>query len=221
LDRDTARRAGGTELIAAFHRGEGDILVGTQMVAKGHHFPRLTVVGVVDADLSLTFPDFRAAERTFQVLTQVAGRAGREERPGLVFLQTRNPHNPVLSAVVQGDYEAFAEVELKARGEAGFPPFRRLALLRVSSPSEAEGREAAGDVAALARRLGTAAGIDVVGPAPAPLEKLRGRHRFQVLLRAPGPEPGPLQDVLRKVLARAAPGRSIRLHADVDPVSMM
>jgi primosomal protein N' (replication factor Y) len=178
-------------------------------------------VGVVDADLSLLFPDFRAAERTFQVLTQVAGRAGREGLPGLVLVQTRNPFHPVLTAVLAGDYDRFIEAELKMRREAGFPPFRRLALLRVSSPSEPEGRRAAQAAAALARRLGGGAGIEVVGPAPAPLEKIKGRHRFQVLLKAPGPEPGPLQSVLRRLLGQIQPGRNVRLHADVDPVSML
>ncbi|MHB8764064.1 MAG: replication restart helicase PriA, partial [Deferrisomatales bacterium] len=220
LDRDAARQEGAGAL-GAIHRGEADVLVGTQMVAKGHHFPRLTVAGVVDADLSLNFPDFRAAERTFQLLTQVAGRAGREERPGLALFQTRNPHQPALTAAARGEYGPFAAAELEARREAGFPPFRRLALLRVSSPSAEEGARAAQAVADAARRLG--AGIDVLGPAPAPLERLRGRWRFQVLLRAPGPEPGPLQTLLRRLRAapEGSPGPEVRLHADVDPVSLL
>jgi len=221
LDRDTTRRRGGVEVLGAFSRGEADVLVGTQLVAKGHHFPRLTVVGIVDGDLSLHFPDFRAAERTFQVLTQVAGRAGREDLPGQVILQTRNPHHPVLAAAVAGDYEAFARAELEVRREAGFPPFRRLALLRMSGPRADETRAAAERVARQVRRRGR--GIDVLGPAPAPLERLRGRWRFQVLLRAPGPEPGPLQGLLRALLPAWRPEFSgdVRLHVDVDPVNLL
>jgi len=222
LDRDTTRRCGGAEVLGAFGRGEADLLVGTQMVAKGHHFPRLTVVGVVDADLSLHFPDFRAAERTFQVLTQVAGRAGREDLPGQVFLQTRDPHHPTLAAAVAGDYEAFARAELAIRQEAGFPPFRRLALLRVSGPRAEEARSRAERVAEQARRRGGGR-VEVLGPAPAPLERLRGRWRFQILLRAPGAEPGPLQGLLRRLLRDNLGELSgdLRLHVDVDPVSLL
>lgn len=223
LDRDTARGAGGAAVLGAFHKGEADILVGTQMVAKGHHFPRLTVVGIADADQGLLMPDFRAAERVFQVLTQVAGRAGREERKGVVFVQTRAPHHPIFRAVAAADYEGFAAAELEARREAGFPPFRRLALLRISSPDRCDGERAARELASQAARAGLPLGVDVLGPAPAPLERLRGRFRFQVLLRAPGPEPGPVQRVLRLLLAGPPlPGyRDLWVHPDVDPVSMM
>jgi primosomal protein N' (replication factor Y) len=223
LDRDASRGAAGAGLLGTFHRGEADILVGTQMVAKGHHFPLLTVVGVVDADLSLCFPDFRASERTYQVLTQVAGRAGREERPGVVYLQTRSPEHPVLGAVARGDFDAFAAAELETRREAGFPPFRRLALLRVSATLQPEAAEAARSLAGEARRLGAGRGLDVLGPAPAPIEKVRGRYRYQVLLRAPGPEPGPVQAVLRALLPLLPSGGAgdLRVHPDVDPVSLL
>lgn len=223
LDRDTARGSGGAQVLGAFHKGEADILVGTQMVAKGHHFPRLTVVGIADADQSLHLPDFRAAERTFQVLTQVAGRAGREEQEGVVFLQTRLPHHPVFQAVATGDFEGFAAGELEARREAGFPPFRRLALLRVSSPDRTEGETAARDLARRAVACGAPYGVEVLGPAPAPLERLRGRYRFQVLLRAPAWEPGPMQRVLRRLLAEPVPRGSgdLWIQPDVDPVSLL
>ncbi len=222
LDRDTARGSG-TEVLGAFHRGEADLLVGTQMVAKGHHFPRLTVVGVVDADMSLHFPDFRAAERTFQLLTQVAGRAGREERPGLALLQTRSPHEPALVAAAAGDYQGFAAAELRARREAGFPPFRRLALLRVSALDPGEAERAAQAAAQDAKRLGAPVGVQVLGPAPAPLERLRGRWRQQALLRAPGSEPGPLHAVIRALLAGPSgrPPGEVRLHVDLDPVNLL
>ncbi|MFU8857146.1 MAG: primosomal protein N' [Deferrisomatales bacterium] len=225
LDRDAARKGAGTAgVLGAFSRGEADVLVGTQMVTKGHHFPRLTVVGVVDADLSLHFPDFRAGERTFQTLIQVAGRAGREALAGRVFFQSRNPHHEVLTAAASGDYEAFAREELRLRQDAGFPPFRRLALVRVSGPDPVAAREAAGTAADRARSIaGRGLGIDVMGPAPAPLERLRGRWRFQILLRAPGPEAGPLQRFLRRLLEEGAlvPSRSVRVHVDVDPVSLL
>jgi primosomal protein N' (replication factor Y) (superfamily II helicase) len=227
FDRDANRAAvrtgarGGA--LGMFARGEADILIGTQMVAKGHHFPKLTTVGIVDADLSLNFPDFRAAERTYQVLTQVAGRAGREDLPGTVYLQTRNPHHPAVAAVTTGDYEPFARAELAIREEAGFPPFRRLALLRVSGRDRSEAEQAASAVATRARLLGRSASVDVLGPAPAPLEQLRGRFRFQVLLRAPGPEPASVQAILRHLLADPKPyaGQDLRLQADIDPVSLL
>jgi primosomal protein N' (replication factor Y) len=223
LDRDTARKEGAAEVLGTFHRGEADVLVGTQMVAKGHHFPRLTVVGVVDADQSLHLPDFRAAERTFQVLTQVAGRAGREMLSGLALFQTRNPDHPVIRAAAAGDYDAFANEELEARREAGFPPFRRLGLVRVAARTEEGVRRAAELAAAEARRLAAPNGVEVLGPAPAPIERIRAWWRFQVLLRAPGPEPSPLQRVLRQFLvAMAATARTdVRIHVDVDPVSML
>lgn len=223
LDRDTVRRAAGAEVLDAFHRGGADILVGTQMVAKGHHFPRLTVVGVVDADLSLHFPDFRAHERTFQLLTQVAGRAGREERPGVAFFQTRNPHHPVIAAAAAGDYEAFAAPELESRKEAGFPPFRRLALLRISAPDPEGAHAAAAATAAAAQRCGARRGVEVLGPAPAPVERIRGRWRHQVLLRAPDAGAGPLQAAVRELLASPAgsPPGDVRLHVDVDPLSLL
>ena len=223
LDRDAVRRTSGAAVLGAFHRGEAEILVGTQMVAKGHHFPRLTVVGVIDADLSLNFPDFRAAERTFQVLTQVAGRAGREERPGVAFLQTRNPYHPALTAVVEGDFEAFARQELALREEAGFPPFRRLALVRTSSLDEAVARGAAQFAAETASTLLGRHGGDLLGPAPAPVEQIRGRWRYHLLLRAPGPDPAPLQRVLRGLLAAPAgrPAGDVQLAVDVDPVNLL
>ncbi len=224
LDRDTARRAGGIDVLEAFRTGKADLLVGTQMVAKGHHFPRLTVVGVVDADTALHLPDFRAGERTFQLLTQVAGRAGREVRPGTVYVQTRIPDHPVIEAVARDDYAAFAEAELRGRQEVGYPPFRRLALVQISSREPAV---AARGAAAFADRAVEAArphGVDVLGPAPAPLERLRGRWRHQVLLRAPGPEPGPLQAVLRVLVpaaGRADRDPDLRVGFDVDPVSLL
>ncbi len=221
LDRDTA--ASGPAVIRSVHQGEVDILVGTQMIAKGHHFPRLTAVGVVDADLSLHFPDFRAAERTFQLLMQVAGRAGRERLEGRVLLQTRNPHHPAIAAAARGDYEAFARGELEARREAGFPPFRRVALVRVSAPAEADGQGAAAEVAERARAAAGRGKVEILGPARAPIERVRGRWRYQVFLRGPGPEAGPVQQVLRRLRAVrvGSAAADVRVQVDVDPVSFL
>ncbi len=223
LDRDAVRPGGGLPIIEAFHRGEADILVGTQMVAKGHHFPRLTLVGVADADGGLHFPDFRAAERTFQVLTQVAGRAGREERPGRVLIQTRCPDHPVLQAVAASGFEGFARAELEARRQAGYPPFRRLALVHVSSPDPRRAERVAARLVQEAAPRAASLGVEVLGPAPAPIERLRGRWRFQAMLRSGGSEPGPLLALLRWLRGRGAltPPADTRIVVDVDPVSVL
>ena len=185
LDRDVTQRAGGLdETLDAFRRGDADLLVGTQMVAKGHDFPRVTVVGIVLADASLAFPDFRAAERTFQLLTQVAGRAGRADRPGRVIVQTLQPGHYALEAAARHDVHRFLEAELPLREELSYPPFSRLGAVRLDS-LDAERAEAAADRAAeLARRL---TDLRVLGPAPAPIARVKDRFRFLVLLFAPSP----------------------------------
>jgi primosomal protein N' (replication factor Y) len=162
--------------------GRFDIVIGTQLVAKGHHFPKLNLVGVVDADIGLANGDPRAVERTFQLLHQVAGRAGREEGRGHALIQTHQPDHPVMRALIAGDREAFYASEIAAREEAHYPPFGRLASLVVS----------AGDRAAAeghARRLANAAPreerVRVLGPAEAPIAVVRGRHRFRILVRSP------------------------------------
>ncbi|WP_025323060.1 replication restart helicase PriA [Deferrisoma camini] len=223
FDRDVVRRDGGRSVLVAFERGEVDVLVGTQMLAKGHHFPRLTVVGVVDADLGLHFPDFRASERTFQLLVQVAGRAGREDRPGVAYVQTRSPEHPVFRAVQTGDHDAFAQAELEARREAGYPPFRRLALALVSGKDREAAERGAAGLARRASAEGRRWEVEVLGPAPAPLEQLRGRWRFQVLLRAPASDPRPLTALLGRLRALGAmdPLGDVRVSLDMDPVSML
>ena len=223
LDRDTGPAERVRAALEAFRRQEADILVGTQMVAKGHHFPRLTVVGVVDADQGLHFPDFRAAEFTFQMLTQVAGRAGREERPGSVFVQTRRPDHPVLQAVVKGDYPAFAREELAARRRAGYPPFRRLALIHVSARDADRAQDRALRLARAASGPARRLGVEILGPAPALIERLRGRWRYQLLLRAPGPRPGPLLRLLHALRdgGHLSEDRAVRVVVDVDPVSVL
>jgi primosomal protein N' (replication factor Y) len=204
------------ELVGRMERSEVDILIGTQVAAKGHHFPMLTVVGVVDADLGLDGGDPRAMERTWQLLHQVAGRAGREERPGEVFLQTYDPRHPVMHALVSGDREQFLAREKQGREEAGMPPFGRLAGIVISGTHENEVRGLAQD---LARRAPRGPGIDTFGPAPAPLSLLRGRHRWRLLVKA-GRDVN-LQAALRAWLAPVVLRGSLRLQVDVDPQSFL
>ncbi len=210
----------GPEAAAAFVRrvadGEVDLLVGTQILAKGYHFPRLTLVGVVDADLGLDGGDLRAAERTHQLLSQVAGRAGRAERPGRVLLQTWEPHHPVIQALVAGDRDAFIASEAESRRAAGMPPFGRLAALIVSGPDPAPVDEACRRLALTAPR---APGLDVLGPAPAPLALLRGRHRRRFLVKAV--RGINLQEMLRAWLAQVEPPHPVRIQVDVDPYSFV
>jgi primosomal protein N' (replication factor Y) len=212
---------GGTERLKAelmaVANGEFDIVIGTQLVAKGHNFPCMTLVGVVDADLGLTSGDPRAAERTFQVLRQVTGRAGRGERPGRALLQTRDPAHPVLKALVSGDPERFYVAETQAREAAGLPPFGRLAGLIVSAATQAEAESHARSLARCAEAPGDVA---VLGPAEAPLAVLRGRHRMRLIVRT-GREVN-LQEYLRAWLKRAPKAKgSVRVSVDVDPQSFL
>ncbi|HEV2364327.1 MAG TPA: primosomal protein N' [Caulobacteraceae bacterium] len=203
-------------LIGAMSAGEIDILIATQAAAKGHDFPKLTLVGVVDADLGLRGGDLRAAERTFQLLTQVAGRAGRRERPGRALIQTWAPEHAVMKALAAGDRDAFVEVEMAERAAAGLPPFTRLAALIVSGTQ-------AKAVEAYARRLAAAApharGVDVFGPADPPYAVVRGRRRKRFLVRAE--RDVDLQAYLCAWRARAKPPASVRLVIDVDPYSFL
>lgn len=212
---------GGTERLKqelmAVANGEFDIVIGTQLVAKGHNFPGMTLVGVIDADLGLTSGDPRAAERTFQVLRQVTGRAGRGEKPGRALLQTHDPNHPVLKALISGDPERFYAAETASREAAGLPPFGRLAALIVSASSQAEAQTHA---RALARCAEAPAGVAVLGPAEAPLAILRGRHRMRLIVRTT--REINLQDYLRAWLKRAPrPKGSVRVAVDVDPQSFL
>jgi primosomal protein N' (replication factor Y) len=204
------------EFVANMEAGDIDIVVGTQLVTKGYHFPNLTLVGVIDADLGLQGGDLRAAERTFQQIMQVAGRAGRGDKPGRVYVQTHAPDAPVIAALTSGDTERFVAAETEARHEANMPPFGRLAAIVVSAEDkeEAEG---------VARRLGRSApdveGMEVYGPAPAPLAMLRGRHRFRLLVHAR--RSLDVQDVIRDWLGQNAWGTKVRVSVDVDPYSFL
>ena len=203
-------------LIEAMAAGEIDILVATQAAAKGHNFPGLTLVGVVDADLGLRGGDLRAAERTFQLLTQATGRAGRADRPGRALLQTWTPEHPVLQALAAGDRDAFVEAEMAERELASLPPFGRLAALILSS----ENPDALEKTArALAEAIPNAERLEVYGPADAPLALVRGRRRKRLLVRAD--RDVDLQGFLRAWLARVKVPGSVRLSVDVDPYSFL
>ena len=204
------------EFVGRMEAGEIDIVIGTQLITKGYHFPNLTLVGVIDADLGLSGGDLRAAERSFQQIMQVSGRAGRGAKPGRVLVQTREPDAPVIRALVSGDAEGFYRAETEARREAAMPPFGRLAAIIVSSEDLNEASETA-------RRIGRAApkveNMAVFGPAPAPLAMLRGRHRQRLLVHAA--RTLDVQDVIRDWLGNLEWPRSVRVAVDVDPYSFL
>ncbi len=204
------------EFVARMEAGEIDIVIGTQLVTKGYHFPNLTLVGVVDADLGLSGGDLRAAERSFQQIMQVSGRAGRGEKPGRVLVQTHEPAAPVISALVSGDAEGFYAAETEARREAAMPPFGRLAALIISSEDLSEATEAA---RLMGRTAPKVEGMAVFGPAPAPLAMLRGRHRQRLLVHAA--RSLDVQDVIRDWLGSLEFPRGVRVSVDVDPYSFL
>jgi primosomal protein N' (replication factor Y) len=219
LDRDRARRRGVVaQVLAAFEEGTIDVLVGTQMIAKGHDFPRVTLVGVIDADVGLGLPDFRSAERTFQLLTQVAGRAGRGDAPGEVILQSHLPDHYALGFACAQDYARFFEREMEFRRTMGYPPVAALVNVVVRAARPGPG---AREAEALARRLREAAGgrFRVLGPAHAPLARLRREHRFQILLK--GHRPAMREAVRRALRERHGDKRWPGIVVDVDPLSVM
>ena len=202
--------------IAAIAEGGADIVIGTQLVAKGHNFPLLTLVGVIDADLALHGSDLRAAERTFQLMRQVAGRAGRAEKPGVALLQTHQPEHPVIRAILAGDEEGFWRAEAAARQAAGMPPYGRLAGIILSGPDPQPVFDLAQALAradAPLRRIGA----QVWGPAPAPIARIRARHRVRLLVKAA--KGTPLQGALSDWLAQVEVKPPLRLAVDIDPQS--
>ncbi|GAB1362089.1 hypothetical protein MASR1M32_13250 [Rhodobacter sp.] len=202
--------------IAAIAEGAADIIIGTQIVAKGHNFPLLTLVGVIDADLGLQGSDLRAAERTFQLMRQVAGRAGRAEKPGEAWLQTHQPDHPVIRAILGGDEEAFWRAEAEERRLAGAPPYGRMAGIMLSGPDLAAVFELGAELAHNDAPL-RAVGAEVFGPAPAPIARVRGRHRVRLLVKAP--KAAALQPALSKWVARVRLPNGLRLAIDIDPQS--
>ncbi len=219
LDADVARQRGAVgATLADFEAGRTQILVGTQMVAKGHDFPGVTLVGVLQADRSLWLPDFRASERTFQLLTQVAGRAGRRQEEGVVIVQTHAPDHPAIAMAATQDYPRFYEAESQGREALGYPPFTRLIGLLVSGPDQQQARDAASRLRE-ALREEIPEGVRVLGPAPAPLERLKERWRFQVLVKTP--ERGSSQAAVRRALQRLVIREPLRVDVDVDPQSLL
>ncbi len=217
LDRDVAAGAKSEAVLERMRAGGIDILVGTQMVTKGHDLPNVTLVGVLNADSALSMPDFRASERTFHLLVQVAGRAGRGETPGRVLIQTRQPKHPAIAYALRHDVPGFIEQELRDREELRFPPFSRLALVRFDALSEAHALAECERIAVIARNAAPTL-VEVLGPTPAPLARLRNRYRYRFVLRAIDRKP--LREALLAV-ARASVHRLVRMAIDVDPINML
>lgn len=215
LDRDSARRPGGAAaVLERFGRGETRVLVGTQMVSKGHHFPNVALTGVLSADTYLGFPDFRAVEKTYALLTQLAGRAGRGDVPGRVLIQTHHPDHYAVRNALAGDDPSFVEQEMRFRSAFGYPPFTRMVLLLLRDTDRQRGEERLHELARKLRR--EADDVRITGPASAPLERLRGQWRFQLILRSANGRR--LRDLVRSVLHA---GRESDLVVDVDPYDLM
>ncbi len=202
--------------IAGIAQGAADIIIGTQLVAKGHNFPKLTLVGVIDADLGLSGSDLRAAERTFQLMRQVAGRAGRADKPGTALLQTFQPDHPVIRSILAGDEEEFWQAEAVERSQAGMPPYGRLAGIILSGPDAAAVFDAGNRLARNDRALRDV-GAQVFGPAPAPIARVRGRHRVRLLVKAD--KSVALQRALATWIGQLRLKGDLRLAVDIDPQS--
>ena len=223
LDRDTStNRKDFLNILKSVHNREIDILVGTQMIAKGHHFPHVTLVGVVWADAGLGLPDFRSGERTFQLLSQVTGRAGRGDKPGRVIIQSMNPEHYSINTARLHDYRKLYERELELRRALNFPPFVRLINIRIEGEDEQLVKKSAKQLAARANQMTKQhKSMMVLGPAPAPLAKLHGRHRWQVLLKSNDLKT--LHGFTTAVIGEQRddlPG-SVKLSLDVDPENML
>jgi primosomal protein N' (replication factor Y) len=221
LDRDTASRRGGQEKALAEFGERGGILLGTQMVAKGHDIPEVTLVGATDADIGAGMPDFRAGERTFQLLCQVSGRAGRAGLPGRVLLQTRRPEDPLLADVASHDFHGFASREIEQRRILSLPPFSRLVLVEASGTDEAATSAWIGALAASLRPRLSRAGQDAMGPMPAPIAVVARRHRFHLLCKSVPETAASLRRAVAEELARRPPPTGIRAFADVDPQDLL
>jgi len=221
MDSDTmVRREDYESVLESFGRGEVDVLVGTQMIAKGLDFPRVTVVGVVSADSSLYLPDFRAAERTFQLLSQVSGRAGRGTLRGEIVVQTCTPTHPAILRAARHDYEGFSQHESRLRAELGYPPLGRLIRVVFEDKDAERVSRAARDCSERLRRELANDAIAILGPAVAPIGKLRGRHRHHLLVKAPA-DGEALERARDALIEHAAGSARPRVTIDVDPVSML
>jgi primosomal protein N' (replication factor Y) len=230
MDSDSMRRPGShASLLGAFRKGEVHILLGTQMIAKGLDFPNVTLVGVINADIGLHLPDFRAAERTFQLLSQVAGRAGRGPRGGRVLVQTYQPEHPAIALAAAHNYEAFVAGELAHRRAHNYPPYHRLVRLMVRGRNQEDAANFAQRLAGAFRTAleqmksagpdGAAAPLRLLGPAEAPVFRLKGYYRFHFQLQSPSP--GSLHQLLRKVVGTVRPPNGVDFTVDVDPQDML
>jgi primosomal protein N' (replication factor Y) len=217
LDRDAVRRTGGAAaVLERFARGDAQVLIGTQMVSKGHHFPQVALAAVLSADTYLGFPDFRAVERTYNLLVQLAGRAGRGERAGRVVIQTYNPEHYAIRAALEHDDAAYLREEMRFRRVFHYPPYTRMVQLLMRDKERGKAEAAMAELARALRRHPLAAGVRMSGPAPAPLERLRDRWRFQLLLRTASGKR--LHDLLEAVLPEKPP---VDLVVDVDPQQLL
>ena len=225
MDSDTTTRKGSHERILKFFReGKADILIGTQMIAKGLDLPKVTLVGVINADTTLHMPDFRAAERTFQLLTQVAGRSGRGDLPGEVLIQTYSPDHYSITAAAAHDYEGFYKNEMRVRRALGYPPFSHLALLLFTHEDEDEAKKGAflAQEFFVKELLNAGGQIDLLGPAPATLNKIKGRHRWQLVLK--GPKRNSLKELIREFLDKLEtirPAFKPVVNVDINPQGML
>jgi primosomal protein N' (replication factor Y) len=222
MDTDTMQRPGSHEkAFKAFHDGEIRILLGTQMIAKGLDFPNVLLVGVINADTALHLPDFRAAERTFQLVTQVAGRTGRGERGGRVLVQTFSPEHPAIEAAVHHDYQRFATCELPAREALMYPPYASMVRVVVRGVVEEPTSAYATTIADQLREQLEKSGIAfrIVGPAPAPIHKLRNLFRYHFQCQSTDGQS--LREAVRTVTSALKPVEEIQWIADVDPLDML
>ncbi|MFQ5597144.1 MAG: primosomal protein N' [Nitrospiria bacterium] len=218
LDRDTVQKKGSHgSILGAMNREETDILIGTQMIAKGHDFPKVTLVGVLAGDLSLHLPDFRSSERTFQLLTQVAGRAGRGRRPGEVIIQTFQPDNHAIRAAITQHYTAFFEQEIAARKERNFPPFGRVTLLLLKHRVETTVAREASSLADRIKMRHPGGGIEILGPAPAPLPKIKDAYRYQICIK--GKDQRTIGTILKPAMEqwRRSAKKSAAVDIEIDP----
>ena len=222
IDSDISSRKGNSDrILGDFAKGKIDILVGTQIIAKGHDFPEITLVGVIAADSSLNVPDFRAAERTFQLLAQVAGRGGRGDQPGLVVIQTFAPDHYSILRAQEHNYSGFYNDELPSRLELNYPPYSRLIGLHFSSLNKEKGEKIVARIGETARKLAltfTRSKVDIIGPAESPLHRLRGRYRWQMLIRG---KDGKVLHILTKSLIEETNSEGMEIRLDVDPVYFM
>jgi len=221
LDRDIASKKGGHGLAMDSFLTDGGILLGTQMIAKGHDIPDVTLVGVTDSDIGAGMPDFRAAERTFQLLCQVAGRAGRADLPGMAILQTRRPDDALLRDVLAHDYESFAARELDTRRILSLPPYSRMVLVEASSEDPASAERWIGKLAATLRPVVASFGGAAMGPLPAPVAVVAKRHRMHLLCKSSPERAGDLRHAVVEALVANPPPKEVRAFADVDPVDVM